>query len=59
VAFFKDGRMEIDNNLVENIIRPTVLGKENRPFMGGADAGELGVIIYTVKSTPTPTSATS
>jgi hypothetical protein len=40
--------VEIDNNLVENAIRPTALGKKNWLFMGDADAGERGAIIYTV-----------
>jgi hypothetical protein len=43
-----DGRVEIDNNLVENAIQPTVLGKKNWLFMGDADAAERGAIIYTV-----------
>jgi hypothetical protein len=33
---------------VENAIRPTALGKKNWLFMGDADAGERGAIIYTV-----------
>jgi transposase len=28
-VFLKDGRIEIDNNLVENAIRPTAIGKKN------------------------------
>jgi transposase len=44
----EDGRVEIDNNLVENAIRPTALGKKNWLFMGDADAGERGAILYTV-----------
>jgi hypothetical protein len=47
-VFLGDGRMEIDNNLVENAIRPTALGKKNWLFMGEADAGQRGAIIYTV-----------
>jgi transposase len=47
-VFLADGRVEIDNNLVENAIRPTALGKKNWLFMGDADAGERGAIIYTV-----------
>jgi transposase len=47
-VFLDDGRVEIDNNLVENAIRPTALGKKNWLFMGDADAGERGAIIYTV-----------
>jgi hypothetical protein len=48
LVFLQDGRIEIDNNLVENAIRPTALGKKNWLFFGEADAGERGAIIYTV-----------
>ena len=41
-VYLDDGRVEIDNNLVENAIRPTALGKKNWLFMGEADAGERG-----------------
>ncbi|HEX7860806.1 MAG TPA: transposase [Verrucomicrobiae bacterium] len=44
----RDGRIEIDNNLVENAIRPTALGKKNWLFIGEAGAGQRGAIIYTV-----------
>ena len=47
-VYLDDGRVEIDNNLVENAIRPTALGKKNWLFMGDADAGTRGAIIYTV-----------
>jgi transposase len=47
-TYLDDGRVEIDNNLVENAIRPTALGKKNWLFMGDADAGERGAIIYSV-----------
>lgn len=43
-----DGRLEIDNNLVENAIRPTAVGKKNWLFFGGPDAGQRGAIIYTL-----------
>ena len=46
--FLEDGRLEIDNNLVENAIRPTAIGKKNWLFIGEADAGERSAIIYTV-----------
>jgi transposase len=45
--YLNDGRVEIDNNLVENAIRPTALGKKNWLFVGEADAGERAAIIYT------------
>jgi hypothetical protein len=43
-----DGRVEIDNNGVENAIRPTAVGKKNWLFIGAAEAGERSAIIYTV-----------
>ena len=43
-----DGRVEIDNNLVENAIRPTAIGKKNWLFIGEAEAGERGAILYTI-----------
>ncbi|MGN6554512.1 MAG: IS66 family transposase [Verrucomicrobiota bacterium] len=62
----KDGRIEIDNNLVENAIRATAIGKKNWLFIGEAEAGERSAILYTVietadagQSIPTATSATS
>jgi transposase len=47
-AFLKDGRIEIDNNLVENAIRPTAIGKKNWLFIGDAEAGQRSAIIYTL-----------
>ena len=47
-VFLEDGRIEIDNNLVENSIRPTALGKKNWLFFGDADAGERSAILYTI-----------
>lgn len=46
--YLADGRVEIDNNLVENAIRPTAIGKKNWLFVGEAQAGERGAILYTV-----------
>ena len=47
-VYLGDGRVEIDNNLVENAIRPTALGKKNWLFVGEADAGQRGAIVYTL-----------
>ena len=47
-VFLCDGRVEIDNNLVENAIRPTAIGKKNWLFIGEAGAGQRGAIIYTL-----------
>ena len=50
-VYLDDGRVEIDNNLVENAIRPTAIGKKNWLFVGEADAGQRSAIIYTVIET--------
>ena len=47
-VFLRDGRVEIDNNLVENAIRPTALGKKNWLFIGAAEAGQRSAVLYTV-----------
>jgi transposase len=46
--YLSDGRVEIDNNLVENAIRPTAIGKKNWLFIGEADAGQRSAIVYTL-----------
>jgi transposase len=46
--YLKDGRIEIDNNLVENAIRPTAIGKKNWLFIGEAEAGERSAILFTL-----------
>ncbi len=48
MVYLEDGRIEIDNNLVENAIRPTALGKQKWLFIGEAEAGDRSAIIYTV-----------
>ena len=47
-VFLAHGQAEIDNNLVENAIRPTALGKKNWLFIGEAAAGARGAILYTI-----------
>lgn len=50
-VFLRNGKVEIDNNLVENAIRPTAIGKKNWLFMGEAGAGQRGAVIYTLVET--------
>jgi transposase len=47
-TFVEHGQVEIDNNGVENAIRPTAVGKKNWLFVGGEDTGERSAIIYTL-----------
>jgi transposase len=48
VGYVQDGRLEIDNNLIENAIRPTAVGKKNFLFIGHPDAGWYSAVIYTL-----------
>ncbi|HRT84672.1 MAG TPA: IS66 family transposase [Bacteroidales bacterium] len=43
-----DGRYKIDNNLVENAIRPLAIGRKNYLFCGNADAATRAAIIYSL-----------
>jgi transposase len=43
-----DGRYQIDNNLVENTIRPLALGRKNYMFCGNHDAAENAAIMYSL-----------
>ena len=43
-----DGRYQIDNNLVENDIRPLALGRKNYLFCGNHDAAENAAIMYSL-----------
>ena len=46
--YLRNGVLEIDNNLVENTIRPTKLGVKNYMFFGSAEAGKASALLYTL-----------
>jgi transposase len=46
-VFLTDGRVEIDNNLVENIIRPVAIGRKNYLFAGSHEAAQRTAMFYT------------
>jgi transposase len=47
-GYLRDGRFEIDNNLVENAIRPTAVGRRRWLFIGHPDAGWRSAVIYSI-----------
>jgi len=51
LVYTEHAEMEIDNNLVENAIRPTAIGKKNWLFFGSADAGQTSAIHYSLLET--------
>lgn len=46
--YLEDGRYEIDNNLIENAIRPSCVGKKNWMFIGHPEAGWRSAVIYSL-----------
>lgn len=48
LIYTTDGRLEIDNNLVENSIRPVALGRKNYLFAGSHDAARRSAIFYSL-----------
>ena len=46
--YVDDGRFEIDNNLVENAIRPVALGRKNYLFAGSHNGAKRAALIYTL-----------
>jgi transposase len=47
-GYLTHGRFEIDNNLIENALRPTCVGKKNWLFIGHPEAGWRSAVIYTL-----------
>jgi transposase len=45
-AYLYDGILEIDNNLVENAIRPVALGRKNYLFAGSHAAAQRAAMVY-------------
>ena len=49
--FVHDGRMEIDDNRIENSIRSIALGRKNYLFAGSHDAAQRAAVIYSLSGT--------
>ncbi len=47
-GYLQDGRFEIDNNLVENAIRPTAVGRKRWLFIGHPNAGWRSAVLYSL-----------
>jgi transposase len=50
-SYLKDGRVEIDNNLIENAIRPFALGRKNWLFSGSPTGAKASAILYSLIET--------
>jgi len=49
--YTREARLNIDNNLVENAIRPVALGRKNYLFAGSHDAAQRAAMIYSLLAT--------
>ena len=49
--YLNDGRVELSNNLVENTIRPVVIGRKNYLFKGSEKSAQRGAMIYSLITT--------
>ncbi|TNF45925.1 MAG: IS66 family transposase [Bacteroidetes bacterium] len=49
--YVDDGHLQIDNNLVENSIRPVALGRKNYLFAGSHDAAQRAAVVYSLLAT--------
>jgi len=49
--YVEDGRFQIDNNLIENSIRPVALGRKNYLFAGSHDGAMNAAVIYSLLAT--------
>lgn len=50
-AYVNDGRLNIDNNPVENSIRPVALGRKNYLFAGSHEAAKRSAMLYSLLGT--------
>lgn len=51
VRYIDDGYLEIDNNWIENAIRPLALGRKNYLFAGSPVGAHRAAIIYSLVAT--------
>jgi transposase len=51
IIYLEDGRLRADNNLVENAIRPFVLGRKNWLFAGSPDGAEASATFFSLIET--------
>ena len=51
IRYIDNGQVEIDNNLIENSIRPVAIGKKNYMFAGSHEAAQQAAMMYSFLGT--------
>jgi len=46
IVYVQDGRLQLDNNAVENSVRPLSLGRENWLLAGSHEGARRGAMLY-------------
>jgi transposase len=50
-VYMDDGNLKIDNNLIENSIRPVAIGRKNYLFAGNHEAAQRSAMLYSLFAT--------
>jgi len=48
VRYTSDGRLPIDNNVIERLLRPVAIGRKNYLFFGSEHGGQTAATLYTL-----------
>ncbi|MGA7702261.1 MAG: IS66 family transposase, partial [Thermoguttaceae bacterium] len=48
VRYTSDGRIQIDNNVIERLLRPVAIGRKNYLFFGSEKGGKTAATLYTL-----------
>jgi len=48
VRYTEDGRIPIDNNVIERLLRPVAIGRKNFLFFGSENGGKTAATLYTL-----------
>jgi transposase len=48
VRYTQDGRIPIDNNVIERLLRPVAIGRKNFLFVGSENGGKTAATLYTL-----------
>ncbi len=51
IVYTQDGNLRIDNNLIENSIRPVAIGRKNYLFAGNHEAAQRSAMLYSLFAT--------
>src|SRR5580698_1170394 len=51
MIYATDGKLNIDNNPVENCIRPVAIGRKNYLFAGSHEAAQRSAMLYSLMGT--------